>query len=76
MLSIELQSKTISFFPLEKSKELFYFLTFKGCLRKGMDLKYIMNKMLHISIVSGEQDYFYNSLKSSFVFYNSLIQQV
>ena len=30
----------------------------KGCHPEGMDLKYIMNNMLHISILRGAQDYF------------------
>ena len=32
---------------------------FYGCHTKGMDLKYMMNNMIHISILSGTQDYFY-----------------
>ena len=33
-------------------------LFFQCCLTRGMDLEYIMNNMLHISILGGEQVFF------------------
>ena len=32
----------------------------KGCHPEGMDIKNIMNNILHISIVSGAQEYSFN----------------
>ena len=41
---------------------------FKGYYPKGMNLKYVMNNMLHISILIGAQNYFFTFINRAATF--------